>query len=113
MYANKFIACVKADGKVLREKGDEVYLPFGSEYTLYFKNENNRKVQINIEIDGQDVLFGDTLLLDAGKSMDLKGFVRDIMGKDNRAFKFITKTAAMRGKFDTDHALRQEFYNLM
>lgn len=25
----------------------------------------------------------------------------------------ITKTAAMRGKFDTDHALRQEFYNLM
>lgn len=95
MYANKFIACVKADGKVLREKGDEVYLPFGSEYTLYFKNENNRKVQINIEIDGQDVLFGDTLLLDAGKSMDLKGFVRDIMGKDNRAFKFITKTAAI------------------
>jgi hypothetical protein len=50
MYANKFIACVKADGKVLREKGDEVYLPFGSEYTLYFKNENNRKVQINIEL---------------------------------------------------------------
>lgn len=24
-----------------------------------------------------------------------------------------TRTAAMRGKFDTDHALRQEFYNLM
>lgn len=25
----------------------------------------------------------------------------------------VTRTATMRGKFDTDHALRQEFYNLM
>lgn len=25
----------------------------------------------------------------------------------------VTRTAAMRGKFDSDHALRQEFYNLM
>lgn len=92
MYSNKLVACVKADGKVLREKGEEVYLPFGSEYGLYFKNENNRKVQINVEIDGEDVLFGKTLLLDAGETMDLKGYVRDTFGKDNRAFKFITKT---------------------
>jgi hypothetical protein len=92
MYSNKFVACVKADGKVLREKGEDVYLPFGSEYTLFFKNEHNRKVQINVEIDGQDVLFGKALLLDAGDTMDLKGFVRDQYGDDNRAFKFITKT---------------------
>ncbi len=92
MYSNKLVACIKANGKVLREKGDEVFLPFGSEYTLYFKNEHTRKVQINVTIDGQDVLFGSTLLLNAGDSMDLKGFVRDIDGVDNRAFRFITKT---------------------
>lgn len=93
MYSNKLVACLKSGGKVLREKGEEVYLPFGSEYTLFFKNENNRKVEITIEIDGQDVLFGKGLLLNAGESMDLKGFLRDINGgEDNRAFKFITKT---------------------
>ena len=92
MYSNKLVACVKANGKVLREKGDEVYLPFGSEYSIYLKNEHSRKVQIEVSIDGQDVLAGKALLLNAGENMDLKGYVKDIYGKDNRAFKFITKT---------------------
>jgi hypothetical protein len=92
MYSNKLVACIKADGKVLREKGDNVYLPFGSEYELYFKNDHSRKVQIEVTIDGEDVLNGKALLLSAGESMDLKGFVRDIDGMDNRAFKFIEKT---------------------
>jgi len=92
MYSNKLVACVKADGKVLREKGETVLLPFGSEYSLYFKNEHSRKVQIEVEIDGTDVMNGKALLLGAGETMDLKGFVNDIQGNDNRAFKFITKT---------------------
>jgi len=92
MYSNKFVACVKANGSVLREKGETVFLPFGSEYTLWFKNENNRKVQIEVSIDGTDVLHGKALLLGAGETTDLKGFVRDMYGNDNRAFKFITKT---------------------
>ncbi len=92
MYSNKLVACVKADGKVLREKGEEVLLPFGAEYSLYFKNEHSRKVQIEVEIDGQDVMNGRALLLDAGETMDLEGFINDTEGNDNRAFKFITKT---------------------
>lgn len=92
MYSNKLVACVKADGKVLREKGETVLLPFGSEYSLYFKNEHSRKVQIEVEIDGTDVMDGRALLLDAGETMDLEGFINDINGDDNRAFKFITKT---------------------
>ena len=92
MYSNKFVACVKSNGQVLREKGETVFLPFGSEYTLWFKNENDRKVQIEVSIDGTDVLHGRALLLEAGDTMDLKGFVRDMYGDDNRAFKFITKT---------------------
>jgi len=95
MYSNKFVACVKANGKVLREKGEQVFLPFGSEYTLWFKNEHTRKVQISIEIDGTDVMFGSALLallLSPGESTDLKGFVRDFSGSENRAFRFIEKT---------------------
>lgn len=92
MYSNKLIACVKAGGKVLREQGDNVFLPFGSEYTLWFKNEHTRKAQIKVEIDGTDVLFNRALILNPGETTDLKGFVRDMLGNDNRAFKFITKT---------------------
>lgn len=92
MYSNKLIACVKADGKVLREQDENVFLPFGSEYTLWFKNEHTRKVQINVEIDGTDVLFNKSLIINAGETADLKGFARDMVGSDNRAFKFITKT---------------------
>jgi len=92
MYSNKLVACVKAGGKVLREKGEEVLLPFGAEYSLYFKNEHSRKVQIEVEIDGESVMGDKALLLDAGETMDLKGFIKDTYGHDNRAFKFITKT---------------------
>jgi len=93
MYNKKLIACIKADGKILREQGDNVYLPFGTEYQIFLKNENDKKVEISISIDGEDVLNGSKLLLSPGKNMELKGFVRDINGsKDNRAFKFIEKT---------------------
>lgn len=92
MYSNKLIACIKADGKILREKGENIFLPFGSEYTLWFKNEHSRKARIQVSIDGTDVLFGRAIILDAGETMDLKGFVRDVNGNDNRAFRFITKT---------------------
>ena len=93
MYSNKLVACVKANGKTLREKGEQVFLPFGCEYTLWFKNEHTRKVQITVEIDGTDVLFDKALLLGPGETMDLKGFVRDTYDSDeNRAFRFIEKT---------------------
>jgi len=92
MYSNKLIACVKAGGKVLREQGDNVFIPFGSEYTLWFKNEHTRKVQVTVNIDGTDVLFNKSLIINAGETDDLKGFARDMVGNDNRAFKFITKT---------------------
>jgi len=93
MYNKKLIACIKADGKILREQGENVYLPFGTEYQIFLKNENDRKVEISITIDGEDVLNGSKLLLSPGKNMELKGFIRDINGgEDNRAFKFIEKT---------------------
>lgn len=97
MYANKLIACIKADGKILREKGDEVYLPFGTEYSLYFKNSNTKKVKINIDIDGQDVLFGKSIIINPDDTFDLKGYIKDTFNRsdNNRAFKFIKKTKSI------------------
>jgi hypothetical protein len=34
MYSNKLAVAIKANGKVLREFKDEVYIPFGQEYSL-------------------------------------------------------------------------------
>ena len=38
MYNNKLVAAIKSNGKVLREFGEEVYIPFGSEYSILIKN---------------------------------------------------------------------------
>ena len=37
MYANKLVASLKANGKILREFKDNVYIPFGSEYSFLLK----------------------------------------------------------------------------
>ena len=44
MYNSKLAVAVKHDGKVLREEGENVMLPFGSEYSLFIKNLNIKKV---------------------------------------------------------------------
>jgi hypothetical protein len=36
MYKERFIAVIKYNGKVLRERDDVVTLPFGSEYSIIF-----------------------------------------------------------------------------
>ena len=39
MYLQKLAVAVKVNGKVLREVGDTVYIPFGSEYSILIKND--------------------------------------------------------------------------
>ncbi len=34
VYNNKLVVAIKVAGKVLKEFGDVVYIPFGSEYTV-------------------------------------------------------------------------------
>ena len=41
MYLNKVAVAIKSNGKVLREQGDNVYIPFGSEYSIQVKNLNS------------------------------------------------------------------------
>mgnify|MGYP003620561227 CR=1 FL=1 len=38
VYNNNLIACIKVDGKVLREKNSSVELPFGTDYIKHGKN---------------------------------------------------------------------------
>jgi hypothetical protein len=43
MYKSNFIVAINHKGKILRENGDEVYLPFGSQYSILLKNKSSRR----------------------------------------------------------------------
>lgn len=58
MYHQKLVCCVKVGGKVLRESGDSVNIPFGSEYSILLKNLNSVRIQAKVFIDGQDATEG-------------------------------------------------------
>jgi len=91
MYKNNFVAVIKHEGRILRERdGGSVYLPFGSEYSILLKNKDCRKALVEIEVDGINVLNGNKLILGGNEEQEINGFMRD-MNKTNR-FKFIHKT---------------------
>ena len=90
MYQNKFIVAVKSkDGKILRENGEVVYIPFSEEYSLLLKNLNSRKAAVSIEIDGEDVLGGRQLIINANQTINLERFVENL--NEGHKFKFIKK----------------------
>ena len=90
VYAHGLAMAVKADGKVLREVNGDVFLPFGSEYSVTLKNLSGRRAVVHVDIDGQRMTEGG-LVIDSGNSIDLE---RAIGGNllEGRKFKFIEKT---------------------
>jgi hypothetical protein len=90
MYKNNFIAVIKHKGKILREIDGEVSLPFNSQYTILLKNKDSRRALADIEVDGENVLAGKSLIIEGYSSQEIKGFMRN-MSITNR-FKFIHKT---------------------
>jgi hypothetical protein len=94
MYNSKIISCIKVDGKILREFGDTVKIPYGSEYSIFLKNLNSLKAIVHITIDGKEVV-ENGLILDYNSSIDLERFVNSKnMEKGNR-FKFIERTKSI------------------
>jgi hypothetical protein len=90
VYVEKFAVAIKVDGKILRERGDEVFLPFGSSYSILLKNLNTRKAQVGVSIDGEDVLNGRSLLIEANSSVELERYIKNSLDEGNK-FKFIHK----------------------
>ena len=112
VFKKNFIAVVKCDGRILREREDStVYLPFGKEYELVLKNQESKKVEVKITIDGQDVLNGHSLVLDPNSESRLEGFL-GTDGNVSHRFKFIQKTEQIiehRGDKLGDGMIRIEF----
>lgn len=91
MYKNNFIVCLKTKkGKILKDDNNGVVrLPFGSEYSIYLKNLNSRKAKVEISIDGEDVLDGNSIIVNSNEISEIKGFLKGDKAKN--AFKFIEK----------------------
>ncbi len=91
VYSNKFIVVVKHKGKVLREfSNNVVQLPFGSDYSLLLKNKESRKVLVEVKVDGQDVLNGNSIIIGPNQATELKGFMKG--SKVTNKFRFIERT---------------------
>lgn len=111
MYNQKMVACLKANGKVLREVKDTVYVPFGTEYSILLKNLNTVRAIAHITIDGKDVIPGG-LVIRAGQEIDIERFVANGNLSQGNRFKFIERTAGIeeyRGVKMEDGIVRIEF----
>jgi hypothetical protein len=112
MHKNNFVVCVKVGGKILREKKDQVALPFGSEYSLLLKNLESRRAQVKVSIDGDDVTGSRWLIIQPNGTLELERFIRNDNLKEGNRFKFIERTDAVekgRGIKADDGLVRVEF----
>lgn len=109
MYKNNFVVAVKSKDNVLREIDDKIYMPFGSNYTIYLKNLDSRRASVSVEIDGEDVLDGNKLIINSHDDMELEGFLSG--NKAEYGFKFIERNKAVeqyRGIQAEDGIIRVE-----
>lgn len=116
MYKAGMVAVVAVAGKIVREMNSggtsTVFLPFGSEYSIKFKNNDSRRAAVTITIDDKDVLKGRQLVVDANSESEVKGFLEDDGSFAKNAFRFIEKTAQIsehRGDKINDGIIRIEF----
>lgn len=113
MFQNKFVACIKSQGKILREFKDEVRVPFGSEYSILLKNLNTVRALATVTIDGEDVSAGHQLVIPANGQFELSRFIRNGNLLEGNRFKFIERTAGVengRGGIQLEDGLiRVEF----
>ncbi len=112
MYNNKLAVALKSAGKVLREFKDEVYVPFGSEYSVYIKNMNSVRALVKVSVDGVDVGDGTKFVVDANDSIDIERFIKNGNFDEGNRLKFIERTGAIedhRGIDIEDGLVRVEF----
>lgn len=113
MYQEKLVCAIKHNGRVLREQGDTVLIPFGSEYSLFFKNLNSVRALVRVEVDGLDATKGTSLIVPANGSIDLERFLEAGQMDKGHKFKFIERTQKIedgpRGIKAEDGLIRIEF----
>jgi hypothetical protein len=111
MHQNKLVFAIKSNGKVLREHGDTIYIPFSSEYSLYVKNLNSVRCQFDIQIDGESISTGG-FIVNANSEIEIERFVNNGNLNVGNKFKFIERIASIekhRGIKAEDGLIRIEY----
>lgn len=113
MYSNQFAVALKVNGRVLREDGDTVYIPFGSEYSILLKNVSSVRALARIWVDGTEATDGISLIIPANDSVELERFIENSNMEVGKRFKFIERTEKIengpRGVKIDDGLIRVEF----
>ena len=110
VYNQKFVVVVKVNGSILRENSGEIFIPFGSEYSIMLKNLNSVKAVAKMYVDGSDVLGGYEVIVPPNSVVELEGFSKN--NKVTNKFKFIEKTQQIteyRGNKIDDGLVRVSF----
>lgn len=111
MHKESVVVAIKVNGKILRENGDTVSLPFGSEYSILLKNLNSVRTQVKVSVDGTDATGGTSLIIGPNSSIDLERFIRNGNLQSGNRFKFIERTPGIedhRGIGADDGLIRVE-----
>lgn len=90
---NLVVSIVTAEG-ICRENSGQVYLPYGTEYSLRLKNlDSSKRAIVKVSIDG-DCVTENGILIEANATFDLKGFLKGDCVRNS--FKFIELTDRIR-----------------
>lgn len=112
-FLKNYIACVKANGKILREDAEgRVFIPWGSEFSLLLKNLNSVRATVKVSVDGQDATEGTSLIIPANGSAELERYIRNGNLSNGNKFKFIERTAKIeehKGIGSEDGLIRVEY----
>lgn len=113
MYSNKLAVAIKSAGKVLREfNKDEVYLPFGKEYSIFIKNMNSVRALVKVTVDGTDIGDGTRFVVDGNGTFDIERFIKNGNLSEGNRLKFIERTENIsdhRGVGIEDGLIQVEF----
>jgi len=114
VYSHKFVAVVVCKGQIVRElredSDDVIRLPFGADYSIRLKNLHSERAIVSIEIDGQDVLDGTQIVVDANETADIEGFMKGHTVRNK--FRFIEKTQQIskhRGDYIEDGIIQVSY----
>lgn len=114
VYLQKFVAVLKLNGKILRERDDVVHLPFGAEYSILLKNLNTKNALVKITIDGREVTDGGIIVPHSFNNVvELERFIDSGDLSKGYKFKFIKKTKEIqdnRGDYIDDGLIRVEWW---
>jgi hypothetical protein len=99
VHSNKLVVSLKVNNKFLRDYKDKdgntnMYLPFGSEYSIFIKNLNTTRAVVDIDIDGKNSV--QQVVVNPSCSIELERFLDNGNLNKGFKFKFIEKTDKIR-----------------